>query len=139
MTTISWKTGVSGTWTDAANWTPTAVPGAGDDVLIGAAGSYLIDVAGATVNSISLNDSAATLLSSGTLTVNAGLALGQGTLDIATGSVIALGPFSNTGTVIDTGSLLLFGHYDAESIEWIGGSGGTLELASSLANAGGTL
>jgi hypothetical protein len=40
--------------------------------------------------------------------------------------------------VIDSGSLLLFGHYDAKSIERIGGSG-TLELASSLANAGGTL
>ena len=114
------------------------MPGAGDDALIAAVGSYQVTVVGASVNSITLSDPLASLVSGGVLTVNNGLVITAGTLDIVTGTVVAIGTFDNSGTILDTSSLELFGRYDADSIERIGGSGGTLLLAGTLANAGGT-
>jgi hypothetical protein len=71
------------------------------------------------------------------LTINEGLIVSAGTMDIVTGTVIAIGTFDNAGTILDTGTLALFGHYDTASLERIGGSSGTLLLADTLANAGG--
>ena len=139
MTTISWTAGASGAWSDASNWSPAAVPGSGDDALIDAAGAYQITVAGATVNSITLDDPLATLVTGGVLTVNGGLIIGAGTLDVATGTVIAVGRLDNAGTILDAGTLEVFGSYDAASLERIGGAGGALLLAGSLTNTGGTL
>jgi collagen type I/II/III/V/XI/XXIV/XXVII alpha len=139
MTTISWKTGTSGGWSDASNWSPASVPGAGDDALIAAVGGYQVTVVGASVNSITLSDPLASLVSGGVLTVNNGLVITAGTLDIVTGTVVALGTLDNSGTILDSSSLELFGRYDADSIERIGGSGGAIVLAGTLANVGGTL
>ncbi len=139
MTTISWTAGASGAWSDASNWSPAAVPGSGDDALIDAAGVYQITVAGATVNSITLDDPLATLVTGGVLTVNGGLIIGAGTLDVATGTVISVGRLDNAGTILDAGTLEVFGSYDAASLERIGGAGGALLLAGSLTNTGGTL
>jgi collagen type I/II/III/V/XI/XXIV/XXVII alpha len=139
MTTISWTAGASGAWSDTSNWSPAAVPGSGDDALIDAAGAYQVTVAGATVNSLTLDDPLATLASGGVLTVGSGLIIDAGTLDIATGTVVATGALDNAGTILDAGTLEVFGSYDAASLERIGGSGGALLLAGTLANAGGTL
>jgi hypothetical protein len=92
-----------------------------------------------TVNSLTPDDPLATLVSGGVLTVNSGLIIDAGTLDIATGTVIATGTFDNAGTILDAGTLEEFGSYNAASLERIGGSGGALLLAGSLANTGGTL
>ena len=139
MATIAWKTGTSGVWASAPNWAPAQVPGAADDVLINGAASYLVTVAGVTVDSVALNDPSAALLTGGVFTVGNALAINAGTLEIAAGTVIVIGRLTNDGTILDTGSLELFGSYDAASLARIGGSGGTLALAGSLANTGGTL
>ena len=139
MASISWSSGNSGAWTVASNWSPAMVPGVGDDAFIGAFGSYVVTIPTETVNSITLNDPAATLSSGSSLTINDGLSIEAGTLDIATGAVEVLGAFTNAGTVVDTGSLALFGGYGVADIERIGGSGGSLALAGSLDNTGGIL
>ena len=41
MATIKWASGVSGNWTNKADWTGEVVPGSGDDVTIDAAGESL--------------------------------------------------------------------------------------------------
>src|SRR5579863_860893 len=139
MASISWGSGNSGAWTVSSNWSPAMVPGAGDDAFIGPFGTYVVTIPTETVNSITLNDPAATLSSGSALTVNDGLSIEAGTLDIATGVVEVLGAFTNAGTVVDTGSLALFGGYGVADIERIGGSGGSLALAGSLDNTGGIL
>ena len=139
MASISWNSGTSGTWTSASNWSPAVVPGAGDDALIAASGTYVVTIPSETVNSITLNDPSATLSSGGALMINNGLAINAGTLGIATGIVNVVGAFTNAGTVIDTASLQLFGGYGAADIERIGGIGGSLAPAGSLDNTGGTL
>jgi collagen type I/II/III/V/XI/XXIV/XXVII alpha len=138
MATISWSAGVSGAWTDASKWSPTAVPGASDDALIGAPGTYVVTIPSETVNSITLSDPSATLLSGSALTINNALSITSGTLDIATGTVNVIGAFINAGTVIDSGTLQLFGGYSVADLERIGGTGGSLSLANALDNTGGT-
>jgi T5SS/PEP-CTERM-associated repeat protein len=137
MASISWKTGTSGIWTNASNWSPSIVPGAGDDALIGASGTYVVTIPSVTVNSITLTDRSATLSSGSALTINNALNIAAGTLDIATGSVNVLGGITNAGTVIDNGTLILFGAYSAAGLERIGGTG-SLTLANALNNVGGT-
>src|SRR5579863_2982953 len=137
MASISWVSGNSGAWTVASNWSSATVPGAGDDAFIGASGTYVVTVPSETVNSITLSDPSATLSSGGALTVDAALAISAGTLDIATGTMNVFGAFTNAGTVVDTGSLALFGSYSVADVERIGGSG-ELALANSLDNTGGT-
>ncbi len=62
MAAVSWKSGVSGNWTVAADWSTGAVPGAADDATIAVAGSYTVAVSTAiTVDSITLSDPSATL------------------------------------------------------------------------------
>src|SRR5262249_24107939 len=138
MASISWASGISGVWTNASNWSPAVVPGSGDDALIAASGTYVVTIPSETVNSITLNNPSATLSSGGALTINNALAIGTGTLDVATGVMNVLGAFTNTGTVIDSATLQLFGAYGVADIERIGGSGGNLALANSLDNTGGT-
>ena len=45
MAALSWKSGVSGSWTTAADWIPAVVPAAGDDVSIAVGGSYIVSAA----------------------------------------------------------------------------------------------
>src|SRR5258708_37864575 len=40
--TITWKTGSSGNWSDTANWNPKRVPGTNDTAVITANGSYSV-------------------------------------------------------------------------------------------------
>ena len=44
MAAISWKTGISGNWSQASNWSPQTVPSSSDDVTISASGSYTINL-----------------------------------------------------------------------------------------------
>src|SRR5580693_9378566 len=50
-TTVTWTGGAGTTnWTDAANWSTDALPGAGDDVVINVATATTIHIASATVS-----------------------------------------------------------------------------------------
>ncbi len=54
MAIVSWRAGVSGSWTTAADWSAGAVPGAADDAVIGVGGSYTVSVTSTSVAAHSL-------------------------------------------------------------------------------------
>jgi hypothetical protein len=64
MAAIRWASGISGNWTQAANWSTGTVPGSTDNVTIDAAGSYTVIVDqpnSALANSLVFNAPAATI------------------------------------------------------------------------------
>ncbi len=98
MTAISWKSGVSGNWTTAADWTPGQVPGVNDDVTIADAGTYTVTLTGSQkAHSVTLNASGAKLTDTGTLTLGTTLALDAGTFTLGSGGVLAGGTVDMLG------------------------------------------
>ncbi len=110
---ITWNAG-TGTWGNAANWSPSQLPAAGDDVVIGANGSnttftVTLDVA-ATVNSLNLGGGSGTqtlsiasptLTLTGPSTVNA-----NGTLSQSGGTIAGAGSLTINGTFNWSGGLM---------------------------------
>ena len=104
MTTTSWKSGVSGDFNTASNWT-AGVPAAGDTALITVTGTYT--VTSSVVNSVGTLEMAkdATLdIADHKVAVTAAGSL-AGTIDVTNETVLALGAdatttaFDNTGTI----------------------------------------
>ena len=106
MASITWKSGVSGSWTTGSNWT-TGVPGVGDDVWITASGSYIISAVVPTfARSLTVNAAGATLTNTSTLSLGGLLALTAGTYSLNGGAIvggtIAVG---GGGFVVNSGTL----------------------------------
>lgn len=117
MTTFNWQAGLSGDWSDAADWSPNTVPGSDDTAVIGpgtgittdwtvtatneAAGTLLLDSTGFGTLSVSglldvgLQMSVASgvvaVQPAGTLAVSGALTLGIAGADGSTGSVLLSG------------------------------------------------
>lgn len=114
MTTFSWKGGSNGNWNATSRWSPAGIPNATNaDAVIAAPGTYSVLISANTkytVESITLNATAASLrvagtLNLGTLALNTGtlalLATGRisgGIIDVAGGTFVASG-----GTLEDVG------------------------------------
>src|SRR6266568_6421251 len=84
MAAISWKSGISGNWSQASNWSSNTVPGSGDDVTIDAAGTYTVNVNSAfTADTLVFDAPTATInIPSGdSLRVFAGATITGGTID----------------------------------------------------------
>ena len=76
MATIQWLTGVSGDWSQGSDWAGGVAPGAGDDAVIDASGSYTVTISTAiSANSLTLNDSqtVVTETATGSLTLSGAL------------------------------------------------------------------
>src|SRR6266404_2213540 len=134
MATKTWKgtsgstaTPKSGNWNKSSSWSPSGVPAAGDDVIIGGSGTYTLTLnVSATVNSLTISDSSATLaIGTATLTVTGTINDQSGRITIAGGKIIAAGglalasptanlsgwgtvaaPVSGSGTVTASGGTL---------------------------------
>lgn len=133
MTTKTWKgtsgstaSPKSGNWSKPRNWSPTGAPAAGDDVIIGGSSTYTLTLdVPATVNSLTINDSGATLaigaftlnvtgtindqfggitIAGGKISAAGGLTLASGTSLSGWGTVVA--PLSGSGTVTASGGTL---------------------------------
>ena len=141
MAKISWVASKAGIWTTPGNWSPAQVPGAADDVLFDGGGADQSFVGTQTVTTLILDDPTTLLSVSGLLTVLDDLMINAGTLSIGSGAGVVLTNFSNQGTIIlDSGaSLTATGNYTADSVERIGGAGGTLRLSGAFDNVGNTL
>ena len=78
--------GGDGKWNTAANWDPSGVPGAGDDVVIDA--DCTLDVNSAALGTVTVNDTYTLdldtydLTSAGTIDINGTLVGGSGTITI---------------------------------------------------------
>ena len=107
--TITWKTGVSGSWTVASNWLPAQVPGVNDVAVITAApvveGGYDVSInSNVSVSAISIGSSARLKVNNVTLTTTSGIAVGaSATLEVNSGTLSG-GGVSLNGTLSSTGT-----------------------------------
>jgi len=115
----TWNGSSSNNWNTANNWTPSGVPGAGDDVIINIAATISID-ASTTINSLTISNSKTVVFTSSgggrTITIdNNGSSIGSGSLLTLNGS---------TGNGTRSMSLLFTGSNSTMSIA------GTLRLTN---------
>jgi hypothetical protein len=147
MATKTWKgpsgstaTPTSGNWNRSSNWSPSGVPAAGDNVIIGGNSIYTLTLnvsATANLNSLTIGDSGATL------------AIGNSTLNITGASTSAINVMTGRitiagGKINDTGGLALASGTSlsgrgtvAASVSGSGtitASGGTLDLGRTVSS-----
>jgi hypothetical protein len=146
--TKTWNGG-SGSWETASDWTPTGVPGGGDDVCINATGTYAVTLSGN--NSIAAltvggASGAQTLLIQPNSSLNVGgdaqiETSGAVTLENATSSTTRLDMTSASGALANAGTLTLGAAALSSSLDLYGNvtSTGTIADNSSAAYAHGTL
>ena len=112
------------TWTNAANWGLSTLPGAGDDVFITTAGPTIVLSSGAqAINSLTMAAGRTPQITGGSLTIaapstiNGDLALAGGTLAL-NGATAMAGSFTQTGgTLGGAGTLTLTGDEQLERHE----------------------
>jgi hypothetical protein len=123
MALVSWKSGISGDWSHAADWSPGIIPGGGDSATIGANGifangSYIVTVSTIeAAQTLDLTADQATLLIDAPFAAG-GLTLTTGTISITAGDTLTAsgavslgqldvaGPtFGGPGTLLTTGAV----------------------------------
>ncbi len=114
MGNTSWLTGTSGSWTNGADWSGGAEPGAADTVLIAAAPSfahlpYTVTLAASDkVTALTLNQAQASLLISGTLSVSSDVSLTAGNLVLSNGTLT--GTAASSYAAASLGSVSIIGN-----------------------------
>lgn len=102
---IEWGGNFSGDWNNAANWDPTFVPGADDDVIIDASDGIAFEVdlnLSTTINSLTLNSADATLDIEGSrsLTVNNASFIENGTVQLnGNARILGNGTLTNNSVI----------------------------------------
>ncbi len=103
-----WGAG-SGNFNTATGWSPQHVPGATDNVVVDAAGTYTVTAStNETVNTLAVAANAKLVVSAGTFTVSNGSGPGglAGTIVVDAGAALALaGSVTNGGTIAGAGQL----------------------------------
>jgi hypothetical protein len=93
----------NGDWSTTVDWNPSGTPGAGDDAIIDAAGTYTVtSVATRTVNSVSTAAGATLSVTGGTFTLANGTGSGANAGTVLVGNnteLAAAGTMDNTGTI----------------------------------------
>jgi hypothetical protein len=114
MAAINWKTGISGNWSQASNWSTGNVPGIGDNVTVDATGSYAVTVDGFNnpVSSLAFNAPTAriAIASSRSLQVEEVMMITGGTID-GPGDFFTGGVVSITGQPLTLGGGLIWDTY----------------------------
>jgi len=107
MATIQWASGVSGHWETAADWSGGTVPGAGDDVIIDAPGTYGVTIkTREAADSLTINDAKATVFCKNPLTIGGTLTVAAGKFDVDGNSPVSGGIIG--GTLRATGGEFLW-------------------------------
>src|SRR5262249_33497173 len=105
-TTIKWKNGVNGVWTDSTNWDSGTVPGPGADAVLCASGGYTVTInTPISVGSITVNDGSATLFVNDpgqTVTIAGALTISNGALLVDTNGGEGGTSLSIGGTLINS-------------------------------------
>ncbi len=95
MATVRWKSGTDGDWSSPDRWTGGVTPRAGDNVVIKASGTYTVTISDAeAARTLTLANSAATVVDRGSLTLSGGLTVAAGTFQLASGGAIVGGTLS---------------------------------------------
>ncbi len=105
---VHWVAG-SGNFNTATGWNPQHVPGATDNVVIDAAGTYTVTATtNETMNTLAVAADAKLVVNAGTFTVSNGSGPGglAGTIVVDVGAALALaGSVTNTGTIAGAGQV----------------------------------
>ncbi len=110
MTEITWKAGLSGNWSKAARWSPTGVPGAGDDVTITAAGSYTVTInTDEAAQSLLIDAAGATVADDAAFTLGSTLSIAAGTFSLDRNGMIDGGVISVSDSGGSDGHLVFAG------------------------------
>ncbi len=135
-----WSTGTSGDFATAANWSLGVTPGATDTAIIDAAGIYQVTLATlASLSSLQLLGTGASLLDTGTLDITGALALAAGQFTLAGGGVVAGGTLSAAGGTFDwAGGTLSGTSYEGVLALSLAGESLTIANGLNLTGAGGT-
>ena len=136
MAVTSWKGG-GGNWALAGQWSSGAVPGAGDDVTISAAGAYTVLITGSqAAHSVTLRSSSAKLTDSGTLTLGTTLALDAGTFAMSSGGVMQGGTIVAAGGTFVPGGGTLAGVTYQGTLDMSSKTGAALTVMNGMSFAG---
>jgi hypothetical protein len=147
LATIRWDGGANTlNWTDAANWSGDALPGASDDVVIPDLGTsgvvdQTISISSASYSVRSITTAERVHITGGTLTVGAStvdtaVLAGTGNIEVSGGTVALAGTnWENTSTLaISSGTLNLEGSFTQSRLGTFSRSGGTVNLVLNQAN-----
>jgi hypothetical protein len=149
MTQIHWLNAISGSFTNAADWSGGVAPGASDDAILDAAGvtPYTVTVsANETVNSLQTAANATLAVTQSTLRTNViatdgtGGGANAGVISVSNSATLTLG-----GAVNNTGSIVMTGGDRSAQMDFTGagatftGGGQVTFLANSGAGGGGEL
>jgi len=116
-TTVTWTGGAGTTnWTDAANWSTDALPGAGDDVVINVATATTIQIAYANVSIDSLTTNAQ-------ISVGLAASLSAATLNASANVLLEGGTIANTTINMSPGSALVGSAYPGGTLDGVTASG----------------
>lgn len=120
--------GGNGDWSNASNWTDNAVPQAGDSVIIGGtATENITDSAATNLNSLTVSDSAATLVFSNDLYV-ANATANSGSLEFTNGGYSSFGDVTDSGQISINGSYLELAGSDSNNISFGNAPNGVLAI-----------
>lgn len=146
LTVIEWGGNIDGDWNNPVNWSPTFVPGPGDDVVIDADDgiAYEVDLnVNAVVNSLTVNSADATLdIQSGrSLAVNQASSIDDGIVTLnGSGRILGNGTLTNRARIDVLGtSTFILAPFQQDGVVNIGESGGTTNptlTTNSVTNSG---
>ena len=146
-----WNTGSTGNWNADGNWSPTGVPGLGDNVTIDLSGTYSVNLNGTqSANNVTLNSATATVNAfgnsfnlGGTMTLTAGNWVMGGFVGRPSRSPAerSHGKSTDTGTLTVEGDLRLMNTQvaNAAALSFSQSGGGRLRLAGTSAFAPGSV
>jgi hypothetical protein len=124
---VRWSAG-SGNFNTASDWTPQVVPGATNDAIIDAAGTYTVTVStNETVNTLVMAANARLVVSAGTFTASNGSGVGPlaGSIIVQAGAVLAL-----AGSAVNTGTIAGAGQFGAGALAFT--NGGTVNANAAV-------
>ena len=126
--TVSWATGVSGSFTGAANWNTDTVPGSTDHALITVSGTYTVTCSTSeTINSLATGSGATLAVTGGTFSITGGTGSGAnaGTIVVDAGATLVLGGgVTNNGAIQTTGGIInVYGQITGSGSFTIGSGG----------------
>lgn len=131
VATIHWKTAVSGSFNGAANWDTATVPGANDDALIDASGTYIVTSASkSTVNSLSTIATATLSMIANAFTL-AHDCTNAGALTVAAPATLLTGVAGSAFGIVNSGTINLNGKWQIPASGLALSGGGWIILGAS--------
>ena len=141
-----WNDGVSGDWSNAANWVMGVAPVAGDNVLI--QGSQVENITIGTpvsINSLTINDLHADLIDGSSLTVSGALTIDSANVTInsgctlsASGGIViaAQAPDGSSRAIINSYGGTINGNIVDNGTVWVGANSGVTLINGSVSGSG---